>query len=374
MDMSIRFPGLKLILDYVPKSFEIFGFEITIYGVLIAVGMLLGIFFVVLEARRNHEEPDAYLDLAIITLITGVIGARLLYAAFSWSLYKNDPGQILNVRSGGMLFYGGLLGGVLGGIVYCRIRKKSFWKMADLACMGILIGQIIGKWGSFFNRESFGEYADNIFSMQIPLTVVRAGEVTTTMRENLQMVDGVSCILVQPLFLYESLWCLLVLMLLMMHLRRRVFQGEIFLRYLAGYGLGRFVIQWMRTDKVFFPGTEIDVSLVISGVLFVLCTVIVTVKIVMAKKRARVRKRRIEKDYQAEQQAAEQRKNATENLETETVQGEKYESEQNTNTAEPGDSPESIPSAAIAGGTEESGQPDQKQERSSEESGSQSES
>ena len=137
------------------------------------------------------------------------------------------------------------------------------------------------------------------------------------MRENLQMVDGVSCILVQPLFLYESLWCLLVLMLLMMHLRRRVFQGEIFLRYLAGYGLGRFVIQWMRTDKVFFPGTEIDVSLVISGVLFVLCTVIVTVKIVMAKKRARVRKRRIEKDYQAEQQAAEQRKNATENLERE---------------------------------------------------------
>ena len=374
MDMSIRFPGLKLVLDYVPKSFEIFGFEITIYGVLIAVGMLLGIFFVVLEARRNHEDPDGYLDLTIITLIAGVIGARLLYAAFSWSLYKNDPGQILNVRSGGMLFYGGLLGGVLSGAVYCRLRKKSFWKMADLACMGILIGQIIGKWGSFFNRESFGEYADNIFSMQIPLTAVRAGEVTTAMRENLQTADGLSWIIAQPLFLYESLWCLLVFLMLMMHLRKRVFQGEIFLRYLAGYGLGRAVIQWFRTDKVYFPGTEIDVSLVISGVLFVLCTVIVTVKLVMARKRARVRKRRIEKDYQAEQQAAEQRKNATENLETETVQGEKYESEQNTNTAEPGDSPESIPSAAIAGGTEESGQPDQKQERSSEESGSQSES
>ena len=374
MDMSIRFPGLKLVLDYVPKSFEIFGFEITIYGVLIAVGMLLGIFFVVLEARRNHEDPDGYLDLTIKTLIAGVIGARLLYAAFSWSLYKNDPGQILNVRSGGMLFYGGLLGGVLSGAVYCRLRKKSFWKMADLACMGILIGQIIGKWGSFFNRESFGEYADNIFSMQIPLTAVRAGEVTTAMRENLQTADGLSWIIAQPLFLYESLWCLLVFLMLMMHLRKRVFQGEIFLRYLAGYGLGRAVIQWFRTDKVYFPGTEIDVSLVISGVLFVLCTVIVTVKLVMARKRARVRKRRIEKDYQAEQQAAEQRKNATENLETETVQGEKYESEQNTNTAEPGDSPESIPSAAIAGGTEESGQPDQKQERSSEESGSQSES
>ena len=103
MDMSIRFPGLNLVLDHVPRSFEIFGFEITIYGVLIAIGMLLGIFFVVLEARRNHEDPDAYLDLAIITLLSGVAGARLLYAAFSWSLYKNDPGQLLNIRSGGLM-------------------------------------------------------------------------------------------------------------------------------------------------------------------------------------------------------------------------------------------------------------------------------
>ena len=244
MDMSIRFPGLNLVLDHVPRSFEIFGFEITIYGVLIAIGMLLGIFFVVLEARRNHEDPDAYLDLAIITLLSGVAGARLLYTAFSWSLYKNDPGQLLNIRSGGLMFYGGLLGGVLGGAVYCRIRKKSFWQMADLACMGLLIGQIIGKWGSFFNRESFGEYADNIFSMQLPLTAVRAGEVTTAMREKLQTVDGGTWILVQPLFFYESLWCLLVLLVLMMLLRKKVFQGEIFLRYLAGYGLGRAVIQW----------------------------------------------------------------------------------------------------------------------------------
>ena len=369
MDMSIRFPGLKLVLDHVPRSFEIFGFEITIYGVLIAIGMLLGIFFVVLEARRNHEDPDAYLDLAIITLITGVVGARLLYAAFSWSLYKNDPGQILNVRSGGMLFYGGLLGGVLGGALYCRIRQKSFWQMADLGCMGILIGQIIGKWGSFFNRESFGEYADNIFSMQLPLTAVRAGEVTTAMRENLQTVNGASCILVQPLFLYESLWCLLVLLMLMMHLRKKVFQGEIFLRYLAGYGLGRTVIQWFRTDKVLFPGTDIDVSLVISGVLFVLCTVVVTVKIVMSRKRAKIRMRRIEKDHQAEKEAEQKRENAAENLETETVQGEENESEQDT-TGE-GDSSESSTSAETAGGTEETGQPDQEQERSFEESGSQ---
>lgn len=369
MDMSIRFPGLNLVLDYVPRSFEIFGFEITIYGVLIAIGMLLGIFFVVLEARRNHEDPDAYLDLAIITLLSGVAGARLLYAAFSWSLYKNDPGQLLNIRSGGLMFYGGLLGGVLGGAIYCRIRKKSFCQMADLACMGLLIGQIIGKWGSFFNRESFGEYADNIFSMQLPLTAVRAGEVTTAMREKLQTVDGGTWILVQPLFFYESLWCLLVLLMLMMLLRKKVFQGEIFLRYLASYGLGRAVIQWFRTDKVLFPGTGVDVSLVISVILFAFCTVVVAVKRVMSRKRAKVRMRRIEKDQQAEKEAEQQRENAAENLETETVQGEKNGPERDT--AERGSSSESVTFAAAAGGTEEAGQPDQEQGRSSEESGGQ---
>ena len=353
MDMSIRFPGLNLVLDHVPRSFEIFGFEITIYGVLIAIGMLLGIFFVVLEARRNHEDPDAYLDLAIITLLSGVAGARLLYAAFSWSLYKNDPGQLLNIRSGGLMFYGGLLGGVLGGAVYCRIRKKSFWQMADLACMGLLSG----------------EYADNIFSMQLPLTAVRAGEVTTAMREKLQTVDGGTWILVQPLFFYESLWCLLVLLMLMMLLRKKVFQGEIFLRYLAGYGLGRAVLQWFRTDKILFPGTGVDVSLVISVILFVLCTVVVAVKRVMSRKRAKVRMRRIEKDQQAEKEAEQQRENVAENLETETVQGEKNGSERDTE--ERGSSSESVTFAAAAGGTEEAGQPDQEQERSSEESGGQ---
>ena len=372
MDMSIRFPGLKLVLDYVPRSFEIFGFEITIYGILIAAGMLLGIFFAVLEARRNHEDADACLDLAIITLITGVIGARLFYVAFSWSLYKNDPGQILNVRSGGMMFYGALLGGVIGGVLYCHIRRKSFWQMADISCMGVLIGQIIGRWGNFFSRESFGEYTDNVLSMQLPLTAVRAGEVTSGMRDSLQNIDGVSYIQVQPAFLYESLWCLLLLLILMMHLRKKVFQGEIFLRYLAGYGLGRFVVQWFRTDKIFFPGTEIDVSLVISGILFIVCTVIVTVRCIMTRKRAAARMRRIEKDYQAEREAAEKRENTAEPVKTETVQGEKNEPEQDTAGNER--IPESSTASAAAEGTQQDGQSDHEQERPAEKSGDQSES
>ena len=145
--------------------------------------------------------------------------------------------------------------------------------------------------------------------------------------------------------------------------------GRDILRYLASYGLGRAVIQWFRTDKVLFPGTGVDVSLVISVILFVLCTVVVAVKRVMSRKRAKVRMRRIEKDQQAEKEAEQQRENAAENLETETVQGEKNGSERDT--AERGSSSESVTFAAAAGGTEEAGQPDQEQERSSEESGGQ---
>ena len=292
MDMSIRFPGLNLVLDHVPRSFEIFGFEITIYGVLIAIGMLLGIFFVVLEARRNHEDPDAYLDLAIITLLSGVAGARLLYAAFSWSLYKNDPGQLLNIRSGGLMFYGGLLGGVLGGAVYCRIRKKSFWQMADLACMGLLIGQIIGKWGSFFNRESFGEYTDLPWAMQIPVSAVRSGEVSGAMRDNLLTINGISYIQVQPIFLYESLWCLLLFLLLMAMRRKKKYEGELFMIYMAGYGLGRFFFEWFRTDKLYIPGTKVGISLVISAILFAVFMPVVIIRRVMAQKRDTIRRQR----------------------------------------------------------------------------------
>ena len=158
MDMSIRFPNLGLNLGYVGTSVNLFGFRISFYGILIALGMILGLAFIVLEAKRCNEDQDAYLSMMILSLITGVAGARLFYVAFSWNLYKGNVMQIFNIRSGGMAFYGALLGGILGAALYCRIRKLSFMQMADTASMGILIGQIIGRWGNLFNRESFGEY------------------------------------------------------------------------------------------------------------------------------------------------------------------------------------------------------------------------
>lgn len=304
MDMSIRFPGIQLTLDYVGKSIRVFGFEITIYGILIAAGMLLGIAFVVLEAKRCNQDQNLYLDMMILALIFGVLGARLYYVGCTWNYYKGNILEVMNIRNGGMAIYGGILGGSLAAALFCRIRKLPFWQMADIASMGLLIGQIIGRWGNFFNRESFGEYTDSVFAMQLPLSAVRPGEVTAAMRENLVTLDQISYIQVHPVFLYESVLCLLLLVILSARRRRKKFQGEIFMRYLAGYGFIRFFTELLRSDKLFLPGTDLPVSLIISAILFIVFRIMITVRCIMVKKREDSRRRRREERYEAEEKAA----------------------------------------------------------------------
>ena len=145
--MSIQFPNLGINLGYVGKSIQIFGFEITFFGLVIALGMLLGMGFVILEAKRCGENKDDYLEMMIISLLLGVVGSRMLYVLCSWNLYKGNIIEIFNVRNGGLTFYGGLFGGMLGAAIYCGVRRKSFMQMADTASMGIVIAQIIGKIG-----------------------------------------------------------------------------------------------------------------------------------------------------------------------------------------------------------------------------------
>lgn len=327
MEMSIRFPNLGLEFDYVPKSFQIFGFEITIYGILIAVGMILGISFVVLEAKRSNQDQDKYLDMIILSLAAAVVGARLSYVGFNWTLYKGNPMEIFNLRGGGVWFYGGLLGGVLAAALFCRASHLSFWQMADTSALGLLIGQAVGRWGNLFNRESFGEYTDGILAMQLPISAVRSGEVTQLMRENLISEGGVSFIQVSPVFLYESLWCLLLFLILLAVKRKKKFHGEVFMLYLAGYGLGRFCFEWLRTDSLMIPGTKIPAGLVISAALVLFFAPVVWVKRTMSRKRAAARKRRREKIYQAQEEASriEDEKEAARQAEREALLKEKEE-------------------------------------------------
>ncbi|WP_242826983.1 prolipoprotein diacylglyceryl transferase [Butyrivibrio sp. MC2013] len=257
-DMSIAFPHLGIYLNYVPKSFSVFGFSIAMYGVIIGLGVLLAVTLVSKIASRTGQNPDDYWDLATYLVLISVAGARLYYVIFSWDMYKNDPIQILNIRNGGLAIYGGVLTGIVTLFVYTRIKKKSFLVMADTVVYGVILGQIIGRWGNFTNREAFGDYSDNLLAMRIPLNMVRSGEITTLMKSH--MAEGSNYIQVHPTFLYESMWNLTILCLMLLYLKHKKFNGEIMLLYFGGYGLGRAMIETLRTDQLKIPGTVLPVS------------------------------------------------------------------------------------------------------------------
>lgn len=293
MEMKIRFPNMGFMFQYEDSAISVLGFEVTIYGLLITAGMLLGMLFIFVQARRQKQDTNRYLGAMIVALLGGVIGARLYYVAFSWEEFSEKSWKLIcDISSGGMAIYGGILGGALLLALFCKIFKMSFGRTADTLCVGLLIGQIVGVWGNFFNRESFGEYTENVFAMRLPLHSVQSSAVTDLMMDHLVNIDGVEYIQTQPLFFYESIWCILLLIILLIYTARKKFQGEIFLRYLAGYGLGKCVIEWLRTDKLYISGTEIPISLLLSAALFLICGIMAEVRRVLWKQREKVRMRR----------------------------------------------------------------------------------
>lgn len=269
MHTFIDFPHLGIHLENVGKTITLFGIDIAYYGITIAIGMLAGIFVATQVAKRTGQKQDDYVDLAIFGIIFGVIGARIYFVIFSWDMYKDNLLEIFNTRHGGLAIYGGVIAAVITVFVVAHVKKIPVGLMLDTGGCGLITGQMIGRWGNFFNREAFGEYTDGLFAMRLPLDAVRSGDVTEKMREHMETIDGVSCIQVSPTFLYESVWCLLVLILLLVYTRHKKFNGEVFLIYLAGYGAGRFWIESLRTDQLLFPGTAIPVSQLLAGLLVI---------------------------------------------------------------------------------------------------------
>lgn len=267
MGADIRFPNLGITLEHVGKTISIGGFSIAYYGMVIAFGMVAGFLMASWEAKRLNQNGEIILDLALWDIIFAIISARLYYVLFSWEYYSRNPIEIFNIRGGGMAIYGGIIGGVITTFVFARIRKLSFCELLDIACTGLLIGQIFGRWGNFFNREAFGGYTNNLFAMQIRRSDVRAGDVTKELLSHIVTIDGVEYIQVHPTFLYESLWNIVVLLIILWYTKKRKFQGELFLMYLCGYGFGRFWIEGLRTDQLKLFGTQIPVSQLLSGIL-----------------------------------------------------------------------------------------------------------
>ncbi len=266
---EIRFPHLGIVIKSLGQGITIGNFTIAYYGMVIAFGMVMGYLMASWQAGRTGQNRDIYLDLAMWDIIFAVIGARAYYVIFSWDYYRVHPAEIFNIRGGGLAIYGGVIGGVLTTWIFSRVRHKSFLELVDTACAGLLTGQIIGRWGNFFNREAFGDYTDGLFAMQIPQKDVAVGNVTSKMLQHLQRIDGVEYIQVHPTFLYESLWNLCVLLFLLWFTPKCKFRGQLFLIYMIGYGAGRFWIESLRTDQLQFLGTGIAVSQVLSGALVV---------------------------------------------------------------------------------------------------------
>ena len=272
MDMEINFPNLGIYLDHVGKNISIFGFSIAYYGIVIVTGMMIAIWIAQREAKRTGQNPEQYLDLAMIGIAAGILGARIYYVIFAWDYYKDDLLSIFNIRQGGLAIYGGIIGACIAVVIYSRKKKQNFSLLMDTASMSIVFGQIMGRWGNFFNREAFGDYTNNLFAMQLPVSAVRANEITQKMWDHVVTVNGVEYIQVHPTFLYESLWNVGVLLFLFWFRKRKKFNGEVFLMYLIGYGLGRIWIEGLRTDQLLLPVVGLPVSQLLSGCLVVGCT------------------------------------------------------------------------------------------------------
>ena len=294
LSTDIRFPNLGIELNDIGTGISIFGFEIAFYGIVITLGMILGYLIVSWMAKRTGQNPDTYLDFALYAIIISVICARLYYVAFAWDDFKDNPISILNLRTGGLAIYGGVLGAIVTAIIYCKIKKISFTMLADTSVIGLLLGQVIGRFGNFFNREAFGKYTNNLFAMQIDIRNVssdytcsletlanryanrpHAYENILEIRNHLVEIGGATYLQVHPTFLYESLWNLSLMILLILYTKHKKFDGEIFLLYLLGYGLGRFWIEGLRTDQLFLWGTPIAVSQALAAIMVIFALILI---------------------------------------------------------------------------------------------------
>ena len=241
----VEFPNLGWEFD-ISRGFTIFGFPIYWYAIAITLGLALAFVYAMKNAKGYELDSDRMLDVALITIPFAFVGARLYYVLFSEQVawYFADVTRILNVRDGGLGIYGGIIVAFLVGPLACRWRKVNILAMFDVASLGFLIGQGIGRWGNFFNQEAFGGNTNLPWGMTGD--IIRSGQ------------NGNGYILTQPVhptFLYESLWCLLGFVLLHILFKKAYkFHGMLFCGYAIWYGVGRFLIESLRTDSLMSGG------------------------------------------------------------------------------------------------------------------------
>lgn len=246
---TISFPGLGLSFNPSRVAFSIGSKPIYWYGIIIAAGFLLAVYYAMRRADQFGLTQDNIIDMLICAVPLAIIGARAYYCLFSWNLYKDDPIRVLYIWEGGLAIYGGVIGAVIGLFLYTKVKKVKTSALLDIGGLGLLIGQSIGRWGNFMNREAFGAQTDSFLRM------------------GLTDANGAT-IYVHPTFLYESVWNAIGLLILHFYSKRRKFDGQIFLMYLGWYGLGRMFIEGLRTDSLYVGASNLRVSQLLAGICF----------------------------------------------------------------------------------------------------------
>ena len=258
----ISFPGLGLELDPI-RDISIGPLNIHLYGMIIAFGLVLAACYGMRRSREFGLNEDLILDGVLWVAPFAFVCARIYYVVFSWEMYADNPISALYIWQGGIAIYGGVIGAVIGILVFCKVKKVSLFAGLDLVSIGFLIGQAIGRWGNFFNREAFGAKTDSFPRMGLYNT--RTETVTYH----------------HPTFLYESVWNAVGFFLLHKLSKKRKYDGQVALGYVAWYGLGRAMIEGLRTDSLYIPGTAIRVSQLLAAAS---CGVAVLILVYLAMK------------------------------------------------------------------------------------------
>ena len=244
---TISFPDLGLEINPSRVAFSVFGKEIYWYGIIIAFGFALAVVYGMRRAKQFGLTEDNILDMLFVAVPSAIVCARLYYCMFYWEEYASNPIRVLYIWEGGIAIYGAVIGAVVSVLIFCKVKKMPFGPYGDVGALGLLIGQMIGRWGNFMNREAHGERYDGFLKMGID---TGKGEI----------------LYYHPTFLYESVWNLIGFALLHFYSKKRKFDGEVFVLYIAWYGLGRLWIEGLRTDSLYLFGTGIRVSQLLAGV------------------------------------------------------------------------------------------------------------
>jgi len=284
---DIWFPNLRIYFERVPQHiFSVFGTDIYWYAIFIVLGIASAYFLAAWYAKRTGQKVGDYTDLLLLGVPMALVGLRTYYLIFTWDMYRGQPilRTIFDLRGGGLAIYGGIIGALLAGVIMSIVKKIPFTTFADTCAPSLLLGQIIGRFGNFFNREAFGGYTDSLFAMRVRLDQAR-GAIPADLRETVITAQGVQYLQVHPTFLYEAFFNLLLMIALIIYRPHKKFGGEVILMYLLGYGIIRFFVEGLRTDQLMFFETGLPASQLVSIAFAAVSLVLIIAGRLVARKR-----------------------------------------------------------------------------------------